>query len=154
MPRRPTIKPLPEIVDGAAIETLELPPDGREEADMPERQRRDGKPTYEATQRVLAAASAEPGPQLANDRNLEKAKSFIARIGEQKQLMADAAMEIASLMKAAEEAGGNKVAIKFAMRAMKQDVSKTRAELDAMDQVREWFIRPIIEAAEAAGSEG
>ena len=111
------------------------------------RRRRDGEP---------AGDNPPPpadGEQLANGYDKDAAKESVAFISEQRQIIADASMKIAAEMKSIEKRGGNRQAIQFAMRMMKQDATKTRAELEAMDEVREWLIAPMLKAAaDAAGS--
>lgn len=87
-------------------------------------------------------------PQLDNAYGHEDAKASIEFIKEQRQIISDASLKIAGEMKSIEKRGGNRQGIQFALRMMGQDINKTRKELEAMDQVRAWFLEPLLKDAE------
>ncbi len=102
------------------------------------------------------AAAEGDGEQLAkaNEYGQADAKASIAFIGEQRQIIADASMKIASEMKSIEKRGGSRAGVQFALRILKQDPVKARKELEAIDKMRDWFITPMLAEAESGGSEG
>lgn len=113
------------------------------------RQRRDGQSTAPE-----GSSAGGDGEKLANSYGHDDAKQSIAFINEQRQIISDASLKIASEMKSIEKRGGNRSAIQYAMRLLNQDATKTRKELKAIDQMREWFIAPMLAEAASGGSEG
>jgi len=105
-----------------------------------------------AERQAAATADSAPaigsGPRLENGYTKADADATIAFILEQKQIIADASMKIASEMKSVVKRGGQPAGVQYAIRMLGMDRSKARRESAAIAQYNEWFVKPFIEKSE------
>jgi uncharacterized protein (UPF0335 family) len=82
--------------------------------------------------------TAPPAMQLNLD--FDTARNFKDEITDLMQEMDDIRMKIASAYKSFEDSGGDRAMMKLVIKQAKQDKSKTKSQLRAFGQYREWFL--------------
>lgn len=90
--------------------------------------------------RSEAAQEQGHGAQLTLNLTKKVASDRKKKISELMQKMADIRTDLANEYKAFEEEGGDRKMLKVILRMENQDKSKTRSELRALDQYRQWFL--------------
>ena len=120
-----------------------------------QRRRRDGEPTAEEIQRGRhePASEAQESAQIELNLTFKTADKFKRNIQRLSQQMDDIKMELASEYKAFEEAGGDRAEMKRVIKMTKQDVSKTKVQLEHRERYESWWLKPLLDADAAAQAE-
>ena len=112
------------------------------------RKRRDGEATADDRR-----DSANDSGQIELNLTFKAADKFKRNIERLNQQMADLKMELASEYKAFEEAGGDRAEMKRIVKLTKQDISKTKMQLEHRARYEDWFLKPLFDAATEAEAE-
>ena len=117
------------------------------------RKRRDGQPTADEIQRGRHEPASEAEGQIELNLTFKTADKFKRNIQRLSQQMDDIKMELASEYKAFEEAGGDRAEMKRVIKMTKQDVSKTKVQLEHRERYESWWLKPMLDADAAAQAE-